>query len=80
MFVSHEIAPRITVDPKVCSGRPVVAGTRIHVEVVLGAFASGLSMEELHKEYGLSKEDVLACLAFATKLVAETPHWLVKRP
>lgn len=73
---TKEIAPRITVNPNICSGRPVVAGTRIHVEGVVGALASGLSMEEIHQEYGRSKEDVLACLAFALPLVEEAPIWV----
>jgi uncharacterized protein (DUF433 family) len=64
-MIMKEIAPRITVDEKVRFGKPVVQGTRVAVTTVLGHLASGDTAESIAEEYGLSKEDVLACIAYA---------------
>jgi len=70
MFVK-EIAPRISVDGKVHCGKPVIAGTRVPVEIVLGQLATGLTAEQVVQEYGITREDVLACLSYAADLVQE---------
>jgi uncharacterized protein (DUF433 family) len=57
---------RITLEPGKRGGKPCVRGLRISVEDVLGWLAMGMSPEEIVDEYPeLSREDVLACLAFA---------------
>ncbi len=68
MFMK-EIAPRITVDENVRFGKPVVKGTRVGVATVLGQLAAGETTETITEEYGLTKEDVLACIAFALDAV-----------
>lgn len=55
-----EIAPRIVIDPKVRFGKPIVKGTRITVEEVLGFLAGGMDFGEIEREYGLTKNDVRA--------------------
>jgi uncharacterized protein (DUF433 family) len=60
-----EIAPRITVDDKVRFGKPVIAGTRVPVSLVIGQLAGGESVETVMAEYGLAREDILAALAYA---------------
>ena len=66
-----EIADRITVDPDVMVGKPVVKGTRIPVELVLAQLAYNPDLGELFAAYPhLSVEDVKACLAYAGALVA----------
>lgn len=65
-----EIAPRITVDPKVKFGKPVVKGTRVPVDLILGQLASGMTSELVCQEYGLQREDILAVLAYAAKSLA----------
>jgi uncharacterized protein (DUF433 family) len=67
-----EIAPYITVDPAICSGVPIVAGTRIHVSIVIGSLAGGMSKEEVMEAYGLTKAQVEGTLAYATDLVKQT--------
>jgi uncharacterized protein (DUF433 family) len=58
--------PRITLDPNVLAGKPVVQGTRLSVEFVIGLLADGWSEAEILDNYpGLTHEDVLACLAYA---------------
>ncbi|MCL6642058.1 MAG: DUF433 domain-containing protein [Candidatus Bipolaricaulota bacterium] len=67
-----KIAERIEVDPNICHGRPRVAGTRIMVEQVLDLLAAGIPINEITSEDyfpDLSKEDVLACVAFANQLL-----------
>jgi uncharacterized protein (DUF433 family) len=64
-----EIAPRITVDEKVRFGKPVVKGTRVGVATVLGHLAAGDTADSIVENYGLTKEDVLACLAYALDAV-----------
>ncbi len=63
-----EIAPRITVDPKVRFGKPVIKGTRVPVEIVVGKLAGGMSVEEVAREYGITEEDVRAALQYAARL------------
>jgi uncharacterized protein (DUF433 family) len=66
-----ELADRITVDPDVMVGKPVVKGTRIPVELVLAQLAYDPDLGELFAAYPhLTVEDVKACLAYASKLVA----------
>lgn len=61
---------RITVDPKILSGKPVIRGRRLAVEHVLGMLAAGDTPETIIECYPwLEREDILACLAFARRLV-----------
>jgi uncharacterized protein (DUF433 family) len=53
-----EIAPHINVDPQICSGSPVITGTRIHVSIVVGSLAGGMTMQELMDEYGLTRAQI----------------------
>ncbi|MCB2261329.1 MAG: DUF433 domain-containing protein [Candidatus Thiosymbion ectosymbiont of Robbea hypermnestra] len=62
---------RILIDPAICHGKPVIAGTRVPVAIVVGSLAGGMSFEEVQREYNLSLEDIRAVLAFAGALVEE---------
>lgn len=57
---------RVTIDPKICHGKPIIAGTRTPVEVILDSLAAGDSVALLCKEYDLTEQDILACIAFAS--------------
>lgn len=62
----RELLERITLDPKVLAGKPVIRGTRLSVEYVLNLLAHGATEAEILKEYdGLTQEDIRACLLFA---------------
>ena len=62
---------RITVNPEIFGGKPIVRGRRLAVEHVLGLLAAGDSIEDLLREYPwLERDDVQACLAYARRLVA----------
>ena len=61
-----ELLERITVDPMIFGGKPIIRGMRIAVEHVLGMLAAGDSTERLLDEYPfLEPADIQACLAYA---------------
>jgi uncharacterized protein (DUF433 family) len=61
---------RITVNPDVLGGKPVIRGRRLAVEHVLGMLAAGDTAEDLLREYPwLEREDISACLVYARRLV-----------
>jgi uncharacterized protein (DUF433 family) len=67
-MTDQELLERISVDPKVMVGKPVIAGTRLTVEYILNLLAHGASQTEILTEYkSLLPEDIHACLLFATK-------------
>lgn len=58
--------PRISLVPDVLAGKPVISGTRISVEFVIGLMADGWSEADILSDYpGITREDILACLAYA---------------
>lgn len=61
----------ITIDEKVMHGEPVVAGTRVSAKVVLGSLAGGMSFEEVMEEYAITYQDILDCLEYGAKTLAE---------
>ena len=72
---------RITADPKILGGKPVIEGTRISVELILDLLASGMSQDEIVKEYPfLTKEDIKEVLAFVSaKIKREEIHPILEK-
>ncbi|MDD4446856.1 MAG: DUF433 domain-containing protein [Methanothrix sp.] len=69
---NENILERITINPKVMVGKPVIRGTRLTVEYILGLLAHATTMEEILDEYpGLAKDDIYACLLFASKTLQD---------
>lgn len=65
-----EILKRISINPAIFGGKPIIRGRRLAVEHVLGMLAAGDDMDTLLEGYSwLEREDVLACLAYAHRLV-----------
>jgi len=63
---------RIIVDPEVLVGKPVIRGTRLAVEFIVNLLAQGWSEAEIIKNYpGLTREDILACLSYASDVLQE---------
>ncbi|HEU0155353.1 MAG TPA: DUF433 domain-containing protein [Stellaceae bacterium] len=59
-------ALRITVDPKVLLGKPVISGTRLSVEFVIGLMAEGWNETDILDNYpGITHDDIIACFAYA---------------
>ncbi len=62
----QELLKRITLNPAVLAGKPVIRGTRLSVEFILNLLAHGTTVAEIVEEYkGLTEEDIRACLLFA---------------
>ena len=63
-----ELLKRISLHPKVMTGKPVIRGTRLSVEFILNVLAKGDTVEDILAEYpGLIKDDIQACLLFASR-------------
>ena len=66
------MSPRIVIDPETLAGKPVIRGTRIAVAFILDLLAAGQSESEILANYsGLTREDILACLSYASYLAHE---------
>ena len=66
----NELLKRITVNPEIFGGKPLIRERRLAVEHVLGMLAAGDNMETILEGYPwLEREDILACLAYAHRLV-----------
>lgn len=69
----EQLLERITTNPKIMVGKPVIRGTRLTVEYILNLLAHGATVEEILQEYkGLMREDIQACILFATKALENT--------
>ena len=63
---------RISINPKVCHGKPCIKGTRIWVSLIVDNLAAGSSEEEILEAYpSLSREDIRATLAYAAEMARE---------
>ncbi|MGI8669368.1 MAG: DUF433 domain-containing protein [Aridibacter sp.] len=64
------VSDRITIDEKICNGKPTIRGKRITVQTILEFLSAGESIEEILGQYPtLEREDISACLEFATDLM-----------
>ncbi len=68
----NPLLQRISVDPKVCFGKPCIRGTRIWVSLILDFLANGTTMTELLAEYPqLTEEDIRAAIAYGAEMSRE---------
>ena len=68
-----ELLERITLNPTIMAGKPVIRGTRLTVQYILNLLAHGATIDEILQEYkGLTKEDILACLLYASETLEDT--------
>jgi uncharacterized protein (DUF433 family) len=62
--------PRIAIDPTVLVGKPIIRGTRLSVDFVIGLLADGWSATDVVRQYpGVTQDDVVACLAYARDIL-----------
>jgi len=61
----------IEINPRIKGGRPVIKGTRVPIEVIVGALAGGANLQEVSEAYVVTPDQVRACLGFAAELLAE---------
>jgi uncharacterized protein (DUF433 family) len=72
-MVNEQLLERVTVNPKVMVGKPVIRGTRLTVEYILNLLAHGASIAEILEEYdGLTHQDIQACFLFASRSLENT--------
>ena len=63
---------RISIDAKICFGKPCIRGHRIWVSLILDFLASGMSTKEILEQYpGLEEADILACIAYGAEMTRE---------
>jgi len=68
-----QLLERIALNPKIMVGKPVIRGTRLTVQYILNLLAHGATIDEILQEYkGLTKEDILACLLYASETLEDT--------
>ena len=72
MLAREELLKRIEINPKIMTGKPVIKGTRLPVQQILRLLAQGISTEEIMQDYDLVKEDVFACILYATEMLENT--------
>ena len=61
---------KIVIDKNIRHGKPVIRGTRVPVDIILGALAGGMSYQEVCEDYEITEEDIKVAIEYATKLVA----------
>lgn len=67
-----ELLSRISIDPHTCFGKPCIRGHRIWVSLILDLLAAGSTIDEILADYpGLTREDVLACIAYGSEMSRE---------
>lgn len=72
-MTDEKLLERISVNPNVMTGKPVIQGTRLTVEFILNLLAHGATAQEIMAEYeGLTKDDIQACILFASKALENT--------
>jgi len=60
---------KIIIDEKIRHEKPIIKGTRITVEEILGMLKSGMSYEEIEKEYNIERQDILAVINYVSSFV-----------
>lgn len=76
-----ELLSRVSVDPRVCGGKPCIRGTRIYIAIILDGLAEGLTPEQLIDHYPqLTSDDIRAALAYAAELSRENVWKLTTAP
>lgn len=70
---NDNLLSRISVNPKVMGGKPVIQGTRLTVQYILKLLADGWSFDDIKEEYdGLSDKDISACIVYASEVLDNT--------
>ena len=79
--MDEELWLRITVDPRVLAGKPVIRGTRIPVELIVRMLAQGIAEEAILREYPrLQIDDIRAALTYAARVLAQEEVFPLSAP
>lgn len=69
----------IAINPKITGGKPVIKGTRVPIQVIVGSLAGGMSIEEVCEQYRLTPKQVQAALAYAAQVLTEERVYALAR-
>ncbi|MBU1501705.1 MAG: DUF433 domain-containing protein [Nanoarchaeota archaeon] len=69
---------KIIINPDIRHGKPIIKGTRISVDEVLGALVGGMTYAEIEAEYGIKKEEVIAAISYAASLINNEEFYPLK--
>ncbi len=61
----------IIIDNRIRFGKPIIEGTRITIDEIIGALAGGMNYEEIEEEYGITKEDIKDVLRYIAEILSE---------
>ncbi|MBF0565018.1 MAG: DUF433 domain-containing protein [Nitrospirae bacterium] len=76
----HNIIKRITFNPSIFKGKPIIRGMRISVEMILDLLSQGVTEREILEDYPLlEKDDILACIAYAKNIIANEDIEVVEK-
>ena len=68
----EQLLARISIDPRICFGKPCIRGHRIWVSLILDFLTSGASVDEILDQYpGLERADIQACIAYGAEMARE---------
>ncbi len=73
----YTLQQNITINPDVRFGKPVITGTRVPVDIVVGKIAGGITVEDVMQEYMLTRKQIFAALKYAADLVASEEVYFV---
>ncbi|OGS21120.1 MAG: hypothetical protein A2252_05665 [Elusimicrobia bacterium RIFOXYA2_FULL_39_19] len=62
---------RIQFNPKIMGGKPVIKGTRVPIQIIVGSLAGGMTEDEVSREYHITNKDIKAALAYAADTLTE---------
>lgn len=69
---NKKLLSRISINPKICFGKPCIKGHRIWVSLILDMLADGMTFNEILENYpGINKKDILACIAYGAEMSRE---------
>jgi uncharacterized protein (DUF433 family) len=71
-----QLSTGIVIDPTIRFGRPIIRGTRVPVEIVVGRVAAGMSIQVVADEYGITEKDVYNALGYAAQRLTEEQVWV----
>lgn len=68
----EQLLKRISIDPKICFGKPCIKGHRLWVSLILDLLADGMAIPEILDSYpGITEDDVRACIAYGSEMSRE---------
>lgn len=79
-MTTNQLLDKIEINPKILDGKPVIKGTRLSVQFIVGLLGQGVTIDEILTEYyRLTKEDILACLVFASKTLESNAFYPLQK-